>query len=73
MVRLVMKVLVTINMHLTSATRLIMFGGPETGDQLGLGAIQRAYSNPNIVWETNVSKNIGLDASLLRGALSLSF
>ena len=23
--------------------------GPETGDQLGLGAIQRAYSNPNIV------------------------
>lgn len=47
--------------------------GPETGDQLGLGAIQRAYSNPNIVWETNVSKNIGLDASLLRGALSLSF
>lgn len=35
--------------------------GPETSDQLGLGAIQRGYANPDIKWETSISRDIGLD------------
>ncbi len=44
-------------------------GGDEN---LALGAIQRAYANGDIAWETNVSRNIGLDASFLRGSLNFS-
>lgn len=47
--------------------------GPESGDELGLGAIQRGYSNSDITWETNVSRNIGIDALLFNNALSVTF
>ncbi len=46
--------------------------GPESGDELGLGAIQRAYSNSDITWETNVSRNIGVDALFFDNALTLT-
>ncbi|MFI3332472.1 MAG: TonB-dependent receptor [Rikenellaceae bacterium] len=47
--------------------------GAETSDELGLGAIQRSYSNADIKWETNVSRNIGIDAMFLDNALTLTF
>lgn len=44
--------------------------GPETNDNLALGAIQRAYSNSDISWETNISRNIGLDWNMWNGKLT---
>ncbi len=46
--------------------------GAGSNETLALGAIQRAYANGDIAWETNVSRNIGLDASFLRGSLNVS-
>ena len=39
--------------------------GAGSGETLALGAIQRAYSNADIAWETNISRNIGLDMGFL--------
>ncbi|MFI3285418.1 MAG: TonB-dependent receptor [Rikenellaceae bacterium] len=47
--------------------------GAETNDELGLGAIQRSYSNSDIKWETNISRNIGVDAMFLNNALTFTF
>lgn len=44
------------------------FGSSET---LAFGSIQRRFSNPFIQWETNISKNIGLNLSILQGRLNL--
>ena len=46
--------------------------GPETNDRLALGAIQRAYSNSDISWETNISRNIGLDINLFDNKITAS-
>ena len=46
--------------------------GPESSDQLGLGAIQRGYANPEIKWETSISRNIGLDLSMFQGKFTLT-
>ncbi|TRX59966.1 TonB-dependent receptor [Fulvivirga sp. M361] len=45
--------------------------GPD--EDLGVGAIQRGYANPLVQWETNVSRNIGLDADLFEGSLNFTF
>jgi TonB-linked SusC/RagA family outer membrane protein len=36
------------------------------------GAIQTAYSSPNIKWENTATMNFGVDASFLNGALNVS-
>ena len=46
--------------------------GPESSDQLVAGAIQRGYANPDVKWETNISRNIGLDLLMFSGKFSLS-
>lgn len=46
--------------------------GAGGNESLALGAIQRAYANGDIAWETNISRNIGLDASFLQGSLNFS-
>ncbi len=45
--------------------------GPD--EELGIGAIQRGYANPLVQWETNVSRNVGLDADLFDGRMNLTF
>jgi len=46
--------------------------GPESSDELGAGAIQRGYGNPFVQWETNISRNIGIDLLMFNGKLSFS-
>jgi TonB-linked SusC/RagA family outer membrane protein len=46
--------------------------GPEGSDDLGSGAIQRGYGNPFVQWETNISRNIGVDLLMFDGKLSFS-
>ena len=46
--------------------------GPESGDQLGSGAIQRGYGNPMVQWETNISQNIGVDLLMFDGKFSMT-
>ena len=46
--------------------------GPESSDDLGAGAIQRGYGNPGIKWETNTSRNIGVDLSMFRGRFNFT-
>ncbi len=46
--------------------------GPETGDDLGAGAIQRGYANPLVQWETQVSRNIGVDLLMFNGKFSFT-
>ncbi|BAX78947.1 SusC/RagA family TonB-linked outer membrane protein [Labilibaculum antarcticum] len=46
--------------------------GPESGDELGSGAIQRGYGNPMVQWETNISQNIGVDLLMFDGKFSLT-
>ncbi len=46
--------------------------GTGANESLALGAIQRAYANGDIAWETNISRNIGLDASFLNGSLNFT-
>lgn len=46
--------------------------GPETGDVLGNGAIQRGYGNPAVKWETNVSRNIGVDLVMYNGKFTFT-
>lgn len=46
--------------------------GPESSDDLGSGAIQRGYGNPYVQWETNISRNIGIDLLMFGGKLSFS-
>lgn len=46
--------------------------GPETSDNLGLGAIQRGYANSDIKWETSISRNIGMDLSLFKGKFTFT-
>ncbi|RKR14387.1 TonB-linked SusC/RagA family outer membrane protein [Maribacter vaceletii] len=44
--------------------------GPD--EDLLFGQTQRRYVDPNIKWETTISKNIGLDLSLFKDKLSLT-
>ncbi len=46
--------------------------GKEESDELGAGAIQRGYANAYVQWETNISRNIGVDLLMYRGKLSLT-
>ncbi|WP_044214327.1 SusC/RagA family TonB-linked outer membrane protein, partial [Saccharicrinis fermentans] len=46
--------------------------GAESDDQLGYGAIQRMYVDENIGWETNISRNIGVDLSMFRSKLTMT-
>ena len=46
--------------------------GPESDDRLVLGAIQTAYANENIKWETTVQQNIGFDIALLNHKLTFT-
>lgn len=46
--------------------------GSEGSDRLVKGAIQTAYANPNIQWETTISRNIGFDMGLFKNKLTLS-
>ncbi|MCG8687958.1 MAG: TonB-dependent receptor, partial [Desulfobacterales bacterium] len=46
--------------------------GPEASDELGAGAIQRGYGNPFVQWETNISRNIGVDLLMFNGKFSFS-
>jgi TonB-dependent starch-binding outer membrane protein SusC len=41
-------------------------------ENLQFGQIQRRYVDPNIKWETTVSKNIGLDLALFKNKLTLT-
>lgn len=41
--------------------------------QKWFGAIQTAYSSPNIKWENTATTNVGVDVSFLKGALNASF
>ncbi len=46
--------------------------GRETNDNLALGAIQKAYANSDISWETNISRNIGVDFAAFNSAFTAS-
>lgn len=46
--------------------------GPEASDELGSGAIQRGYGNPFVQWETNISRNIGVDLVMYGGKFTFS-
>ncbi|NLR94297.1 SusC/RagA family TonB-linked outer membrane protein [Flammeovirga agarivorans] len=46
--------------------------GPEGSEELGIGAIQRQYSNEGIKWETTIAKNIGLDLSMFNDRLQFT-
>ncbi len=46
--------------------------GPEGSDELASGAIQRGYGNPFVQWETNISRNIGVDLLMFEGKFSFS-
>lgn len=41
-------------------------------EELSYGSIQRRYVDPNIKWETTVSKNIGIDLSMFSNKLSIT-
>lgn len=44
--------------------------GPD--EDLAIGQIQRRYVDPNIKWETTISKNIGIDLSLFNNKLNIT-
>ncbi len=41
-------------------------------ENISFGQIQRRYVDPNIKWETTISKNIGFDLSMLRNKLNIT-
>lgn len=54
---------------LINSTQHYPFGGDQS---LDFGATQLNLASPNIKWETNVSKNIGLDLSMFQNSLSIT-
>lgn len=46
--------------------------GPETNNTLILGAVQTAYANENVKWETSEQLNVGFDLGFLNNKLTLS-
>ncbi|MBN2486245.1 MAG: TonB-dependent receptor [Bacteroidales bacterium] len=46
--------------------------GPETGDNMALGAIQTGYANKNVKWETTVQSNVGFDLSFFENKLTFT-
>lgn len=46
--------------------------GNDDAQNLVVGAIQTAYANPEVKWETSVSTNAGLDVSFLKNKLTAS-
>jgi len=46
--------------------------GPESGDILSGGATQRGYANPVVGWESNISRNIGIDLTMFNGKFNLT-
>lgn len=46
--------------------------GTEQDGSLQIGAIQRKFANQVIQWETNISRNIGLDVSFLQGRMNFT-
>jgi TonB-linked SusC/RagA family outer membrane protein len=45
----------------------------DLNDQLITAYVPSALANPNLVWETTTSRNIGLDASFLKNRVNLTF
>lgn len=43
-----------------------------TDEELNFGLTQRQYTNTDIQWETQVSKNIGIDLSMFKNKLSIT-
>lgn len=43
------------------------------GDKVADGAVQKAYANENISWETSQTTDFGVDASFLKNKLNISF
>ncbi|MCL5246289.1 TonB-dependent receptor [Cellulophaga sp. 20_2_10] len=41
-------------------------------EELNFGSIQRRYVDPNIKWETTISKNIGVDLSMFSNKLNIT-
>ncbi|MDO6761322.1 TonB-dependent receptor [Tamlana sp. 2_MG-2023] len=41
-------------------------------EEINVGAIQRRYADPNIKWETSISKNIGIDLGMFRNRLNFT-
>ncbi|MFY0687671.1 MAG: SusC/RagA family TonB-linked outer membrane protein [Cyclobacteriaceae bacterium] len=48
------------------------FGAENSGYSPTLGAIQRAFANEGIKWETNVARNIGVDLEMMGGQLNMT-
>ncbi|EDM36269.1 putative outer membrane protein [Pedobacter sp. BAL39] len=46
--------------------------GPETSDHLTLGAIQTAFANKNVKWETTAQSNVGFDLTFLNNKLTFT-
>lgn len=46
--------------------------GPGDQDEISLGASQRTYANPNVKWETSVSRNFGIDLNMFKGKLNFT-
>lgn len=46
--------------------------GPEESDNLVLGAVQTAFANQNVKWETTIQRNIGFDLALFNNQLTFS-
>ena len=47
--------------------------GREGGETVAPGYIQRGYANPEVHWETNISRDIGFDLTLFKGLLTATF
>lgn len=46
--------------------------GAEGVDNLLLGAIQERFANPNVQWETSISRNAGFELGLFKNKLNIS-
>lgn len=46
--------------------------GSEEGDNLVLGAVQERFANPQVQWETSISRNIGFELGLFKNRLNIS-
>ncbi|WP_205960542.1 SusC/RagA family TonB-linked outer membrane protein [Flammeovirga sp. MY04] len=47
--------------------------GTGNGESLGSGAIFRRYVNPDLKWETTISRNLGVDLAFFNDRLTISY
>lgn len=59
-------------LYLNSFAALTSLGYPFDGTNTGTGAALLTAANPDLAWETVVTKNIGLDLGLINNRLNLS-